>query len=185
MLKNTNMEKRDMVLTFDANKDGWDAYQFHEKLDRQGACLVVCETTKGQLLGGYNPKGWCGYGEYRGSIAAFLFTFTEGIGKKGDNQPLKLRKVGGAGLAQLDFPETAVSFGSDSLVIPLAGGSRLARSKLGSYYERINAGKINERNTLFVTGKGTEQLKSLKVWTGVYEEGEYIPFSDAEPFALN
>ncbi|GMH73030.1 hypothetical protein TrRE_jg2347 [Triparma retinervis] len=117
MLKNTNMESRDMVLTYSASSDGWDPLAFHSKLDRQGACLVVALTSEGQVCGGYNPKGWCGYGEYRGSVAAFLFTFSGGEGEEEDDRPVKLRKVGGAGLAQLDFPEAAVSFGSDSFVL--------------------------------------------------------------------
>ena len=89
--------------------------------------------------------------------------------------------VGGPGLAQIDMPETAVSFGADSLVIPLSEGNpRQARSKLGSYYERFPDGG----NSLF--GKDASvQLKELKVYQGVYEEGEYIPFTDAEPFALS
>lgn len=170
-----------MVLTYDANEDGWDPLVFHEKLDHQGACLVVATTEGGQVCGGYNPKGWCGYGEYRGSVAAFLFTFREGLGSVSDDRPVKLRKVGGAGLAQLDFPETAVSFGSDSFIVTLSGGSRVASCKLGSYYERMEG----DINTVFKSGKGREILEELKVYTGVYEEGEYIPFSDAEPFALN
>jgi len=57
--------------------------------------------------------------------------------------------------------------------------SRLARSKLGSYYERFEDGT----NTLF--GKAASvQLRDLKVYHGVYADGEYIPFTDAEPFAL-
>ncbi|GMI15471.1 hypothetical protein TrVE_jg3550 [Triparma verrucosa] len=179
MLKNTNMEKRDMVLTFSAKTDGWDYRKFHERLDRQGASLVVLQTNDNQVVGGYNPKGWCGYGEYRGSIAAFLFRFEKGPNNPDDNRPTKLCKVGGAGLAQLDFPETAISFGSDSLVVPLNGG-KSAQSKLGSYYERFEDGT----NTLFLN-KGSTQLKDVRIYTGVYDEGEYIPFSDAEPFALN
>ena len=86
-------------------------------------------------------------------------------------------------MAQIDNPESAVSFGADSLVVPLGGedggNPRVARSKLGSYYERFPDGT----NTLF--GKDAQvQLKDLKVYHGVYEEGEYVPFTDAEPFAL-
>lgn len=118
-------------------------------------------------------------GEARGSIAAFLFQ----IGGKyaDDNAPgIKLQKVGGPGLAQMDMPENGPSFGADSLVIPLADDNpQLARSKLGSYYERLPDGT----NSLF--GKDASvQLRDLKVYHGVYEEGEYIPFTDAEPFAL-
>ena len=128
-----------------------------------------------------NPKGWVGYGEARGSIAAFLFVYKNGP----DELPTKLRKVGGPSLAQQDLPELGPSFGADSLVIPLddksGGNRRLARSKLGSYYERFPDGT----NTLFGSERGSSVvLKDLVVYHGVYEEGEYIPFTDAEPFAL-
>lgn len=116
-----------------------------------------------------------GYGEARGSIAAFLFT------RNKDGSYTKLRKVGGAGLAQVDNPENGPSFGADSLVIPLGKEKpRMARSKLGSYYERFADGT----NSLFGKGNSAVLLKDLKVYHGVYAEGEYIPFTDAEPFAL-
>jgi len=178
-LKNTNLEKRALKLSFDANRDGWDAFTFHKKVDKLGGAVVLCETKSGLICGGYNPKGWVGYGEARGSIAAFLFVLGGRFAVDG-TPGTKLQKVGGPGLAQLDNPETGVSFGADSLVIPLAEDNpRLARSKLGSYYERFPDGT----NSLF--GKESNvQLKSLKVYHGVYEDGEFIPFTDAEPFAL-
>jgi hypothetical protein len=38
---------------------------------------------------------------------------------------------------------------------------------------------------LFGGSRGASvELKDLKVYHGVYAEGEYIPFTDAEPFAL-
>lgn len=78
------------------------------------------------------------------------------------------------------YAQSGPSFGADSLVIPLGeDNSRLARSKLGSYFERFEDGT----NTLF--GKSASvQLRDLKVYHGVYADGEYIPFTDAEPFAL-
>ncbi len=96
------------------------------------------------------------------------------------NPGIKLQKVGGASLAQMDMPEAGPRFGADSLVIPLANSnSRLARSKLGSYYERLPDGG----NSLF--GKeASVTLRELKVYQGVYEKDEFIPFTDAEPFAL-
>ena len=95
LLKNTNLEFRDLQLTYSANKDGWDATKFHQAVDRKGGALVVCTTQLGLVCGGYNPKGWVGYGEARGSIAAFLF-----VQKPFGGGFTKLRKVGGAGLAQ-------------------------------------------------------------------------------------
>ena len=174
LLKNTNLESRGLKLTYSANRDGWNADAFHRAVDRLGGAIVVCTTQQGLVCGGYNPKGWVGYGEARGSIAAFLFVFNQ------DGTATKLRKVGGKSLAQMDMPESGPSFGADSLVIPLDKAQpRLARSKLGSYYERFEDGT----NTLFSTSPSV-QLKDLKVFHGVYEEGEYIPFTDAEPFAL-
>ena len=178
-LKNTNLESRALKLTYDANKDGWDAASFHRAVDKKGGAIVLCVTRMGLICGGYNPKGWVGYGEARGSIAAFLYQVGGSYAENGA-PGYKLQKVGGPGLAQMDMPETGPSFGADSLVIPLGeDNSRLARSKLGSYYERFPDGT----NSLF--GKDANvQLRELKVFHGVYEEGEYIPFTDAEPFAL-
>jgi hypothetical protein len=175
LLKNTNLETRGLKLTYSASKNGWNAIKFHKAVDKKGGALVVCTTQDGLLCGGYNPKGWVGYGEARGSIAAFLFV------QNMDGTFTKLRKVGGAGLAQMDNPESGPSFGADSLVIPLGNDRpRLARSKLGSYYERFDDGT----NSLFGERGASVQLKDLKVYHGVYAEGEYIPFTDAEPFAL-
>jgi hypothetical protein len=178
-LKNTNLETRGLVCTYDANIDGWDAISFHNAVDKKGGAIVKCTTRMGIVCGGYNPKGWVGYGEARGSIAAFLYVIGGPFAE--ENAPgYKLQKVGGPGLAQMDNPESGPSFGADSLVIPfLSNNPKNARSKLGSYFERFPDGT----NSLF--GKDASvQLKELKVFHGVYEEGEYIPFTDAEPFAL-
>jgi len=178
-LKNTNLERRALVLAYNANRDGWSAAAFHKAVDKKGSSLVVCVTNSGLICGGYNPKGWVGYGEARGSIAAFLFILG-GKYTAGGAPGIKLQKVGGPALAQMDMPESGPSFVADSLVIPLGvDNPRLARSKLGSYYERLPDGG----NALF--GKDSSvTLKDLKVYQGVYGKDEYIPFTDAEPFAL-
>ena len=173
MLKNTNLESRGLKLVYSANRNGWNPDKFHACVDKKGPSLVVCTTSSGLVCGGYNPKGWVSYGEARGSIAAFLFRFD-------GNTITKLRKVGGASLAQLDEPESGPKFGADSLIIPLAKENpKLARSKLGSYYERFSDGN----NSLFRETSAVN-LKDLKVYQGVYGPDEYIPFTDAEPFAL-
>lgn len=179
LLKNTNLEFRSLMCTYDANKHGWDAYKFHQKVDKKGGGIVVCKTNNGLICGGYNPKGWVGYGEARGSIAAFLFRQDNNV----SSGFKKLRKVGGAGMAQIDNPESAIMFGADSLIISLnnKNNPKMARSKLGSYYERLSDGT----NTLFDNKDPAVQLVDLKVYHGVYEDGEFIPFSDADPFALN
>ena len=51
LLKNTNMELRGLSLTYDGNKNGWDALKFHQAVDRKGGALVVCTTQSGQVCG--------------------------------------------------------------------------------------------------------------------------------------
>jgi len=190
LLKNTNLESRPLKLAYSANRDGWNPSAFHGAVDKKGPSLVVATTAGGRVVGGYNPKGWVSYGEARGSIAAFLFCEGTDAGSSssspgsgnGKGGWVKLRKVGGASLAQLDYPESGPSFGADGLVIPLAKDDpRVARSKLGSYYERF---RDDGTNTLFRSEGASTRLKDLKVYQGVYAEGEFVPFTDAEPFAL-
>ncbi len=174
VLKNTNLETRALQLSYDANRNGWNPEAFHKAVDRKGPGIVVCTTQGGLVCGGYNPKGWVGYGELRGSIAAFLFVLND---SKGRATATKLRKVGGPSMAQLDVPEAGPSFGADGLVVPLSRDNpRLARSKLGTYYERFPDGT----NSLFGREGASVQLKDLKVYHGRYAKDEFIPFTDAD-----
>lgn len=128
------------------------------------------------------------YGESRGSKAAFLFTWPDGDTTK---PAIKLRKIGGTFNAVLDDPDKGPRFGADSLQVPLRPPraswasdprDRMVYSKLGCYYECRPDGA----RTLFgagENGKG-EPLEFLRVFGGVYAEGEEIPFNDALPFSL-
>jgi hypothetical protein len=66
--------------------------------------------------------------------------------------PIKLRKIGGAGLAVVDYARTGPYFGSDGFCVPLdkASDTRVGMSKLGSYYERMPDGS----NTIFPKADG-------------------------------
>lgn len=187
LLARTQLQTRELQLLFDANRDGWSAGAFHDAVNRKGASVVLARTAKA-VFGGYNPKGFVGYGESRGSKAAFLFTWPDGDTGK---PAMKMRKVGGVALAVVDEPETGPKFGADSFVVPLRPPNatwaetekdRIAYSKLGSYYENRPDGA----RTLFGQGENQkgEVLKELKVFCGVYADGEEIPFNDALPFSL-
>jgi hypothetical protein len=84
-------------------------------------------------------------------------------------------------LAQIDDGR-GPQFGAEGLTIPLEKAKpKLVRSKLGLYYDRLPNGV----NSLLPGGAGSGELSDLKVFVGVYAEGEKIPYSDALPFSLN
>ena len=182
VLARTNLEKRELKLAYSGNRDGFSAKKFHAKLDAQGPCVVLCKTVDGDVFGGYNPCGHVGLGEARGSIAAFLFVFKDGDTTQ---RPIKLRKIAGAGMAQMDYETSGPRFGPEGLTIPLEGNlqsAKLVRTKLGLYYERMPDGS----NSLFRRRKQMEgELEELEVFTGVWDEGERIPYSGAMFFQVN
>mmetsp|Transcript_10247 Transcript_10247/g.21575 ORF Transcript_10247/g.21575 Transcript_10247/m.21575 type:complete len:279 (-) Transcript_10247:292-1128(-) len=169
LLKQTQLESRPLALAYDASRDGWNPSAFHSGVDGSGAAIVLATTKEGRIIGGYNPKGWSSLGGARPSVAAFLFYST------GDGGFQKLRKVGGGGLACAnDDPNYGISFGPDALVIGLQSGrEKYAQSKLGPYFER----GPNELPSLF--DGGLSELLNLKVFVGVYEPEEEIPYSGA------
>ena len=116
LLKQTQLEFQQLVLVYDAERDGWSAGDFHSALDGMGAAVLVCEmaggastlhclrlvnllrrhSLSGAVCGGYNPKGWLGYGDWRDAISAFLFTWAS------VDQPVeKLPKIGGSGMVRV------------------------------------------------------------------------------------
>jgi hypothetical protein len=182
LLKNAFLETRALQCVYDAQRHGWSARAFHERVDSKGPCIVYAKTSSGCVCGGYAPRGFAGIGEYRGSIAAFLYTWPTGPPFTPETV-IKLPKVGGAGLATIDMPESGPRFGADGLSIPLdPGNERMARSKLGPYYARRTDGSPS------VFGPDDEgqvaSLVELKVYAGVYAEGERIPYDGAIPFAI-
>ena len=60
LLKNTNLEFRGLKLTYSANRDGWNAKKFHNKVDKLGGALVVCTTSDGLVCGGCKYDSSCG-----------------------------------------------------------------------------------------------------------------------------
>ena len=64
-LAQTNLEFRPLKLLYDADRDGWSAKKFHNKVDKMGPAVVIATTKSGGVIGGYNPTGWVNLGEYR------------------------------------------------------------------------------------------------------------------------
>ena len=179
VLVQTFLETRAIQCLYDADRDGWDARAWHARVDRRGPGVVLCEAADGQIFGGYNSKGWVGLGENRPGLANFLFSW------EGDDDFVKLRKVGGAGMATSDLPELGPSFGAEGLVVPLrpdaAGGPRVARVKLGAYYARMPG---TDAKTFLHAGANAVQLKSMRGYFGMYDDSDDVPFDDALPFSI-
>ncbi|KAL3941104.1 MAG: hypothetical protein SGBAC_004486 [Bacillariaceae sp.] len=170
LLKNTQLESRPLTLAYDGSKNGWSTQAFHGAVDGKGASVVLAKTSDGRSIGGYNPKGWASLGGARPSVASFLF-YTKSSDKQNWQ---KLQKIGGGGLAcAKDDPGYGISFGPDGLVIPLLedGSNRMAQSKLGTYFER------GPDDLPSLLSGGITELKDLKVYVGVYDPTEEIPYS--------
>lgn len=167
LLKQTQLEYRKLQVVFDANKNGYDAKVFHQKVDGKGAAIVLVKAG-GQWFGGYNPRGWASLGGSRPSRASFLFYKTP-FGWQ------KLRSLGGGGMScGNDLFDRGVYLGAEGLVIPLDGADRrTVRSRLGTYFE---AGP-NGRSTLLPRAAEDFGIQEMKVITGVYGKGEDIPNS--------
>ena len=186
LLAGTQLEFRAIQVSYRASKNGWNPAAFHKCVDNRGPAIVLATSSDGLVVGGYNPKGWAGSGANRPSIAAFLYV-REKTSKPSD--AVKLCKVGGADFAVgNDNQESGIYFGPDGLIIPLAAkpygypmieNNKMARSRLGSYYEKLpNSGK-----SVFAFGSGDRNgrlegtLTEVLVFTGAYLDGETIPFA--------
>ncbi|GHP08408.1 hypothetical protein PPROV_000714700 [Pycnococcus provasolii] len=170
LLAQTLLETAPLELVYCANKHGWNAKNFHARVDGRGGAVMLAETAKGALVGAYVPRGFEGYGDQRTAISAFLFRWpTRSAAKSGGAKSAeKLPTRGGGGMAVDDDASRGPVIGVESLVIPLADRApKAAKSRLGSYFERRNDGT----RTLFSEGeeKGTE-LKSFRVYTASARE---------------
>ena len=186
LLARTNLSNRKLNLAYSSKRDGLSKEKFHRNVDAQGPGVVLLRTKDGVTCGGYNPCGWVNLGESRGSIAAFLFLISEdGRGAGPDNKYIKLQKIGGAGMAQMDNGG-GPSFGAEGLTIPFEKtakpyGMRLVRSKLGLYYENLpNGGR-----TLLGKKQFEAEIEEFKVFVGDWSDMDRIPYSGAMFFQVN
>ena len=178
VLKQTQLENQPLGLAFDAGVHGWKASSFHTQLDGQGAAILVATTTDGTVFGGYNPKGWLGYGEWLDAISAFLFVYPKGpLGLGGGGKPIKLGKCGGSGMAIIDEDGKGPKWGPDGLAIDLE--ERVAKSRLGSYYDAMPNGSKSIFGGISLTGGGgAAQLKELRVYVALGDSElakNYVP----------
>ena len=177
LLARTQLETRPLAVAYDAAEHGWSTTAFHDAVDCRGAALVFCRTEDGAEVGAYNPKGWASMGNARPSPAAFLFNLEKGARK------VRAESYMGCNSISSDSPDRGINFGVEALCVNLRpderdgdGGERRAYSKLGAYFRRDDNGGAGEA---LWGGAGPARLAELKVYTGVYEEGEDFPYAGA------
>ena len=174
LLKQTQLEYRQLRVACDGNRDGYNSRIFHQKVDGQGAAIVLCKAGQ-SWFGGYNPRGWASLGGSRPSRASFLFYQKSGLPLTGVGGGTwqKLRVLGGGGMScGNDLFDSGIYMGAEGLVVPL-DGSRTVKSRLGTYFET----GPQDRGTLLPRAGIDTRLQELKVLVGVYDKSEDIPNS--------
>ena len=177
LLANTVIDGEELVLAYDATRDGWNASSFHERVDGKGPTLIFGKTAKNARFAAYNPLGYFSVEDYRDCPAAFLCVFkNEQSFLNGDANGMEiLPNVGSPAI--FDFGAQGPSFGPDGLRIPLGsapangssyagigesttsyGSSKKCISRLGSHY----AGRSDGVTSVFAKGEKNEtNLKEL------------------------
>jgi hypothetical protein len=68
----------DFKLLYNSDRDGFNAESFHKNCDNKGATIWVAKIRGStQLIGGYNPLDWNGYG-FKYTTNSFLFNIKDG-----------------------------------------------------------------------------------------------------------
>ena len=150
LVAGTSLAGKNLECAYLASRDGWGASDFHRCVDDCGSTLVVCETQRGLMFGGFNPLGYRSTDDYGGTPNAFIFyEDADGVARKsrvlgsGDGCIYDLAKGGpqfGASDLIVGRPKAATMGGftgpDTEDTISAQGDLRTATSSPGSSYER-------------------------------------------------
>ncbi len=124
LLKGTNLGGKQLARCYKASADGWSALDFHRQCDELGSIILVGQLTSGELVGGYNPRGWESIDDYRATPRAFLF-----CARTGSDEPQweQSAVLGPGDIAIFDNARGGPQFGAADLVFgsplsPVMGG---------------------------------------------------------------
>ncbi|CAI2385495.1 unnamed protein product [Moneuplotes crassus] len=78
---------------FQLTRDGQSPFEFHEKCDNKGQTIMIIKTLNGHIFGGYNPTSWISEYVYSQCEDAFLFSLTDGKGRKCIKCPIERHKA--------------------------------------------------------------------------------------------
>ena len=75
------------------SRDGSHPQVFHKLCDDKGATLTFVKANEGHIFGGFNPTSWVSQFIYAECEDAFLFSITDGRGRKPAKCPVKKDKA--------------------------------------------------------------------------------------------
>jgi hypothetical protein len=80
------------ALLYRLTEDGASCSIFHSCCDNRGPTLMIIKLKDGHIFGGYNPTSWINEFIYVETDEAFLFSITDGQGRKPIRCPIKDNK---------------------------------------------------------------------------------------------
>ena len=72
--------------------NGGGAQRFHTKCDNMGPTLFIVKANEGHIFGGFNPTSWVSEFLYSETEESYLFSVTDGKGRKPIRCPVKKHK---------------------------------------------------------------------------------------------
>jgi len=81
-------------LLYKASRDGWATREFHGRCDGQGSTIVLVRLASGHIFGGYTTIPWKTSGGLCPDPDSFLFSLTDGKGRKPYKCPPVIREKG-------------------------------------------------------------------------------------------
>jgi hypothetical protein len=147
------------TLLYRGSRDGFGGSNFHEKCDGKSNTLIVIETTKGFVFGGFTPVAWDSSNSYKpdSSRKSFLFTVKNLRGSDG-------RKFAMASSANAIYCNSSYAplFGSkcDICVVDGCNGNTTSSTDLGGAF--TNDTGINGQQVF--TGERNFAVKEIEVF---------------------
>jgi hypothetical protein len=137
------------------------AQRFHAKCDNMGPTLTFVKANDGHIFGGFNPTSWVSEFLYNESEDAYLFSVTDGKGRRPIKCPIKPHKKDKA--IKQNEKEYSPAFGEanvSDLFIAYKNPSN-SYSMLGNVY-KLPKGYESET---FLAGKHSDwDIQDIEVW---------------------
>ncbi|CDW75950.1 b-box zinc finger family protein [Stylonychia lemnae] len=141
------------------------AQRFHQKCDNRGPTLVIVKANEGHIFGGFNPTSWVSEFMYSECDDAYLFSITDGQGRKPIKCPIKQEKKDKA--IKQNEKSYSPAFGEANISDLFIAFKNLSNSysMLGNVY-KLPKGYKSET---FLAGKHNDwKIDEIEIWAVSY-----------------